>query len=81
MKSSMLTKLLVIGGALMHIPHEMFPRIINNTNDVVPVPPRHSKSNWEATDKVASLERLGAAEAKRERRAEKLRRLEARNGK
>lgn len=79
MKSSMLTKLLVIGGALMHIPHEMFPRI-NNTNDVVPTPPRHSKSNWEATDKVASLNRLGAAEAKRERRAEKLRRLEARNG-
>lgn len=79
MKSSMLTKLLVIGGALMHIPHEMFPRIIN-TNDVVPVPPRHSKSNWEDTDKVASLNRLGAAEAKRERRAEKLRRLEARNG-
>ena len=81
MKSSMLTKLLVIGGALMHIPHEMFPRIINNTNDGVPTPPRHSKSNWEATDKVASLNRLGAAEAKRERRAEKLRRLEARNGK
>lgn len=80
MKSSMLTKLLVLGGAFMHIPHEMFPRI-TNTNDPVPVPPRHSKSNWEATDKVASLHRLGAAEAKRERRAEKLRRLEARNGK
>lgn len=80
MKSSMLTKLLVIGGALMHIPHEMFPRIINNTNDVVPTPPRHSKSNWEATDKVASLERLGAAEAKRQRRAEKRRQLEERHG-
>lgn len=78
MKSSMLTKLLVIGGALMHLPHEMFPRIIN-TNDAVPVPPRTSKSNWEATDKVASLHRLGAAEAKRQRRAEKLRRLEERN--
>lgn len=79
MKSSMLTKLLVIGGALMHIPHEMFPRI-TNTNDAVPVPPRHSKSNWEATDKVASLERLGAAEAKRQRRAEKRRQLEERHG-
>lgn len=80
MKSSMLTKLLVIGGALMHIPHEMFPRIINNTNDVAPTPPRHSKSNWEATDRVASLERLGAAEAKRQRRAEKRRQLEERHG-
>lgn len=79
MKSKMLTKLLVIGGALMHLPHEMFPRIIN-TNDAVPVPPRTSKSNWEATDKVASINRLGAAEAKRQRRADKLRRLEARNG-
>ncbi len=78
--SSMLSKLLILGGAFMHLPHEMFPSILN-TNDDVPTPPRTSKSNWEDTDKVASLNRLGAAEAKRERRAEKLRRLEARNGK
>lgn len=79
MKSNMLAKLLVLGGAFMHLPHEMFPSILN-TNDDVPVPPRTSKSNWEATDKVASINRLGAAEAKRQRRADKLRRLEARNG-
>lgn len=78
-KSSMLHKLLVLGGAFMHLPHEMFPSILNN--NPVRVDPKYSKSNWEDTDKVASLNRLGAAEAKRERRAEKLRRLEARNGK
>ncbi|QYW06433.1 hypothetical protein uan_021 [Pseudomonas phage UAntarctica] len=79
MKSNTLSKLLIPGGAFMHLPHEMFPSILN-TNDDVPVKPRHSQSNWEAADKVASVNRLGAAEAKRERRAEKLRRLEARNG-
>lgn len=78
MKSSALRKLLVLGGALMHMPHEMFPRILN-TADAVPVAPKHSKSNWNS-NRVESARRHEAAIAKRQRRAEKLRRLEERNG-
>lgn len=69
-----LQNILVRGGALTRLPHEMFPHILN-TNDMVPVMPRHSKANWESTDKVANLERLGAAEAKRKRRADKLQKV------
>ena len=34
MKSSMLSKLLILGGAFMHLPHEMFPSILNTNDDV-----------------------------------------------
>ena len=78
-KSSMLSKLLILGGAFMHLPHEMFPSILNTADDV-PVKPKHSEPDWNAS-RVESLRRCEAAEQKRERRAEKLRRLEARNGK
>lgn len=78
-KSSMLSKLLVIGGAFMHLPHEMFPSILN-TNDDVPTKPKHSPPSWDMSH-AESRRRYDAAQQKRERRAEKLRRLEARNGK
>lgn len=72
--SSMVTKLLILGGAFMHLPHEMFPSILN-TNDDVPVKPKHSEPDWN-TSRVESARRYAAAEDKRNRRAEKLRRLE-----
>lgn len=78
-KSSMLSKLLILGGAFMHLPHEMFPSILN-TNDDVPVKPKHSEPDWNSS-RAESERRCAAADQKRERRAEKLRRLEARNGK
>ena len=70
--SSLVSKLLILGGAFMHLPHEMFPSILN-TNDDVPVKPKHSALNWD-TSRAESERRCAAAEQKRERRAEKLRR-------
>lgn len=74
---SMIRKLLVLGGAFMHLPHEMFPSIMNTSKDI-PVPPKRSTANWQSSP-TESNRRHQAAIDKRQRRAEKLRRLEERN--
>ena len=68
-----LQSILVIGAALSYVPHEMFPNILN-TNDPVPVKPKHSKASWNVSQ-VEGQRRDQAAKEKRERRANKLRKL------
>lgn len=72
--SSMLKKLLVLGGALTHVPFEMFPRILN-TNDAVPTHPKTLKNDYYRSASESDR-RYKAALAKRERKAEKLMKLE-----
>lgn len=71
--SSMLKKLLILGGALTHVPFEMFPRILNTT-DAVPTHPKAMKNDYYRSASESDR-RNNAAIAKRERRAEKLRKL------